>query len=132
MSESERKHRWYRFRNEYGEVVACVEISQDIEKPFCVGFAFCSPEDRNRSKKIGRDISQGRLMKGKGVYFDTLHEHFKNAKSDRERILIFLKTAELSDLGARPYNGRVEGDHFQQWFTKFREALNFESTKHCN
>lgn len=115
------KYWWYRFRNEFGEVVACVDISVEEDKPFCVGFAFCSPEDRNRNKKIGRDIAQGRLVKGKGLFIDILHERFKNAKSEREIILTFLKTAEFSDLGVRPYNGRVDGGHFQKWFTQFRE-----------
>lgn len=48
------------FRTErYGSITVCGEFVRD--RAFAIGVAFCSPKEKNFSKKVGRYISKGRL-----------------------------------------------------------------------
>lgn len=66
-----------------------VAYRQDDEKIFEVSYAFCNPKD-HYCKKIGRDISTGRLVSKKGACFieaDTKQELFESIKEELDVLL---------------------------------------------
>jgi hypothetical protein len=45
--------------DKFGSITVCGEFVQD--RAFAMGVAFCSPNEKNFNKKVGRYIAEGRL-----------------------------------------------------------------------
>ena len=134
-----RDHRWYRYRNQYGEVVACVKKIQTVDAlptSLAVGFAFSNPLDFNLPRAVrvqkGQGLSHHRmeinpiiieLPKQLSETFNTLTKDTANSSMYRV-VRDYLSFASPRDgsLKIRKYEGVHEGD-FMNWFWKFKREL---------
>jgi hypothetical protein len=53
------KRSFLRFRNKYGEVIACLDVGGENDKTIPVGVAFCNPKDFNLRRSIRNQKGHG-------------------------------------------------------------------------
>ncbi len=131
----------FRFTTDYGEVYAVAVFDEWCTisgSEWKVGFAFCSPEDRWKSRKlraqIGYDLAESRVRNGSAcVSFAEPCVTGMEWKTLRDVIVDHLLRATIrpwpeNGLGVCTYGGRRIGDFsngdFMRWFRgKFAEQF---------
>jgi hypothetical protein len=131
------KKSFLRFRNKYGEVVACLNVGGADDKTIPVGVAFCNPKDFNLRRKI-------RMQKGHGLAVHraewadegvpasanlVMEDDFINLSGEErlERVReMLVKYLSEGQFGFKTYaSDRKEGE-FVKWFVPFVKTIRGE------
>jgi hypothetical protein len=132
------KKSFLRFRNDHGEVVACLNVGGADDKTIPVGVAFCNPKDFNLRRKIrtqkGHGLASSRADKalGEKVPATLVMEFEDTLGSIGEEKLLEHMTEVITDylsrglFGFKTYASERKDGEFVAWFVPFMKALRGE------
>lgn len=132
------KRSFLRFRNKYGEVIACLNAGGGDDRTVFVGVAFCNPKDFNlrraiRTKK-GHGLASSRADKmpserAPGTFVTVFDDALGDIGGEE---LAKRMTAEVTDylnkglFGFGAYHSPKKDGEFMQWFVPFVKTLRGE------
>lgn len=129
------KRTFLRFRNKYGEVVACLDVGGENDKTISAGFAFCNPHDFNLRRSIRSQKGHGLAVKRAECVDEGVPGSTRFTLEDAlgtlsgEELLERAKTMCVHYLsegqfGFKAYTGHngKEGE-FVRWFVPFAKKL---------
>jgi len=128
------KRSFLRFRNKYGEVVACLDVGGEDDKTIPVGVAFCNPKDFNLRRKIrvqkGHGLAASRADKALKEVPATFVMEFEDTLGSigGEKLLEHMKEIitnylSVGRFGFGTYHSPKKDGEFTGWFVPFIKLL---------
>jgi hypothetical protein len=133
------KRSFLRFRNKFGEVVACLNVGGEEDKTIPVGVAFCNPRDFNLRRKIRMQKGHGlavhraeRAAEGVPGSVNIVLDNALGSMTDEERLErvrdMVVKYLSEGQFGFKTYAGERDGE-FVSWFVPFVKTLRGEEVE---